>query len=103
MNRSIGKGRKRNSGCGSVPLGKAQGWEDGILLLQVKGLEQSGASWTPEGTPEQSTRGNRMGILIAASRMLTVIHGLSFAFFTAGSGSTEISVLPSSSAAEGKQ
>jgi len=66
------------------PLGEVQGGEEGILLLQVEDPEKSGASWTWEGTLEQSTRGNRMGILIAANRMLTVIHGLSFAIFTAG-------------------
>jgi hypothetical protein len=43
MNRSFRKGKKRNRGCGSVPLGEAQGGEEGILLLQVEGpkTEQS--------------------------------------------------------------
>lgn len=71
---------------------------------KLKGPEQSRASGTQEGMQEWCATGNRTGILVIASHMLNVIHGVSFTLFSAsGGGSTEISLLRSSSVAVGMQ
>ena len=101
MNRSLGKGRKRNRGCGCVPLGEPWGGEEGVLLLQVEGpgaecsfMDTGGNAGAPGATEWGSS-----SLLV-----LCLTHPrLSFALFIAGGGSMEISLLRSSSAVEGMQ
>jgi len=64
----------------------------GSFFFKSKGPKQSGAYGHRRKCWSGALGRNRMGILVAASHLLIVIHGLSFAFFAAGGGSMQISI-----------